>query len=61
MPESYDAWQRHDDDAEAWLESRPVCEECKEHIQDEYLFDIGGVLYCEGCAEKLFRKDSEKY
>ena len=61
MPESYDAFARRDAEQENWLNSRPKCEECREHIQDEYLYDIGGALYCEDCMTKLFRQDTEKY
>ena len=37
----------------------PVCRECKEHIQDEYLYDIDGDFYCGDCMEEKFRKEVE--
>ena len=61
MPESYDAFARRDAEQENWLERQPVCVECKEHIQDDYLYDIGGNLYCERCLNREFRKDTENY
>lgn len=39
----------------------PQCEFCGEYIQDEYLYDIDGDLYCEECMKERFRKPSEKY
>lgn len=34
---------------EEWLENRPTCDECGQHIQDEQYFDIEGKKYCESC------------
>lgn len=61
VPDNYDAFCRHEADAEAWLSKRPICEHCGEHIQDEFLYDINGVLYCEECAKDLFLKDADNY
>ena len=61
IPDNYDAFVIHDAKQEDWLNKRPVCEECGEHIQDEYLFEIAGVIYCEECVNDLFRKDAEDY
>lgn len=36
----YRDFLRHEDEAEEWLEKRPVCEICDHHIQDE-----GGFLF----------------
>lgn len=51
------------DDArkEAELKKMPKCSHCNEHIQDDYLFDIEGELYCEEHAFELFRKDTADY
>lgn len=32
-----------------WLESRPVCDNCREHIQDDTAVRIAGKLICESC------------
>lgn len=45
----YDRWEA---DQEAWLNARPVCAECGEHIQDEYAYRIGNDLICEDCLKE---------
>lgn len=37
-------------DQDAWLNRRPVCCKCKDHIQDEDGYEIDGELYCDDCA-----------
>lgn len=44
-----------------WEQSRPVCKRCKDHILDDFLWDINGDIYCEDCADRLFRKDAYNY
>jgi formylmethanofuran dehydrogenase subunit E len=61
VPDNYDAFRRHDAEQEEWLSKRPVCEYCGEPIQDDYLYKIGGELYCEECMNDLFRHDAEDY
>lgn len=46
----YDADQ-HDAECERWLERRPVCKMCGEHIQDEYMYVIDGKNICPSCLE----------
>ena len=45
-----------------WLEKRPICEICKEHVQDDFYYQIsfGGMEFkaCERCIQ-YFRKDVE--
>lgn len=52
---------RHDARQEAELEKMPKCSHDNEPIQDGYLFDIDGELYCEEHAFELFRKDTADY
>ena len=58
-------FERHDAQQEKWLQSRPVCEVCGDHIQDEHLYDIDGDLVCEEClAEYMkehYRQSTERY
>lgn len=44
---------------EAMLEKLPKCDFCGEPIQDEYLWEIGGEVYCERCAADTFRKSND--
>ena len=42
----FDAW---DADQNKWLERRPVCADCENHIQDETAFYINGEWICRDC------------
>jgi hypothetical protein len=44
----YDRWLEAN---ERWLESRPVCKWCGEHIQEEHAYQVGDDLVCESCME----------
>jgi formylmethanofuran dehydrogenase subunit E len=59
IPDNYDKWKQHDAEQEAKLENLPVCEYCGMHIQDDYYFEIEGVIICEECLNDNFRKDVE--
>lgn len=48
----YRDYERWEADQEAWLNRRPVCKWCGEHIQDEYAYRIGGDLVCSDCLEQ---------
>ena len=61
VPDNLDAFNRHQATQEAQLARMPVCEHCREPIQDDDLFDIGDVLYHEDCARDLFRRSTENY
>ncbi len=39
----------------------PKCDCCGERIQDDYLFDIDGDLYCEECLVDQFRRSTDSY
>ena len=61
MPDNYDAFIRHESVQQEYLESLPKCDKCDEPIQDDYLFDIGGDIYCEECMNDEFRVCTDKY
>jgi formylmethanofuran dehydrogenase subunit E len=42
----FDAW---DAEQNKWLERRPVCADCENHIQDETAFYINGEWICRDC------------
>ena len=46
---------------EAKLKSMPKCSHCHNHIQDDYLCDIDGTLYCLECFDENFVKATEDY
>ena len=39
----------YDQECENWLASRPKCDWCGEHIQDDFAFEIGDDLVCDEC------------
>jgi len=47
---------RIDAENEEWLEQRPICSICEEHIQEEYAYEVEGKLICPTCLEE-FRVD----
>lgn len=52
----HDFWQRDIEENER-LSLRPVCEECKSHIQDEYYYETDAHdVICEECLQTLFDK-----
>lgn len=59
--DNYERWEAHDAEQSAWEAKLPVCEFCGEPIQDDYLYDIDGEIYCEECMIEHFRKNTEKY
>ena len=52
MPERTDFEQR-DLEQEQWLECRPVCLCCGEHIQDDSAVQIQESFYCDNCLDGM--------
>lgn len=57
VPDNYDMWLAHDAEQDRWLEERPVCCWCEEHIQDGHLYRINGEACCPECLESFFREE----
>ena len=55
VPDNLDAFNAHQARQDAQLARLPKCEECGDPIQGEFLYDIGGVLYCEHCIEQCMK------
>lgn len=47
---------RHDAEQEAWLQRRPVCADCGNHIQDEEAYYINGEWVCMDCMDSYLRE-----
>ena len=54
-------FNRHEANERAWLAKRPICEYCREHIQNRKLIDYDGVLYHRSCFLEQFEKETEDY
>lgn len=54
-------FRRKDRSETKWLAKKPVCEHCRQPIQDERLFDYHGEFYHVECAEDEFLKWTEDY
>lgn len=60
MRDNIDYYMEHEiqeeRDHQRWVNSRPICEECGDHITSDFYWEIDDKVYCEDCAEELFRK-----
>ena len=61
MNDNYNLFRQHDTETEVMLKRLPKCDKCNEHIQDDYLYEIKGFIYCEECIREHFRRDIEEY
>lgn len=46
----YDAYCEEND---KWLERRPICSICEEHIGDDTAFRVDGEWICEDCMDGM--------
>lgn len=53
VPDNYDMWEQHDAWQENWLQNRPTCDCCGEHIQDESYHVIMGERICDRCLDGM--------
>lgn len=51
MDDNYSLWQRKEAEAERWLQKRPECADCGEHIQDTDAYYINGEFICKDCMD----------
>ena len=49
-------FHRYEDDLCDWLEKRPVCEGCGEHIQDDFAYRIDNKWYCKRCMDAMWEE-----
>lgn len=54
MKDNYDLWVEHDLEQERWLESLPVCEKCKQPIQQEKAIYYNDQWICEDCESEFW-------
>lgn len=54
-------WERRDYEQQRWLNRRPRCSCCGEHIQDEVCYEINDKLFCEECMKDEFERDTEDF
>ena len=61
MPDNYSMWQAYDRAHEQARQRLPVCDKCRERIDEDNYFDIGGEILCEDCLIEKYRKNTEDY
>jgi formylmethanofuran dehydrogenase subunit E len=61
MPDNYSQWEWHDREQERSLNLLPVCDKCKERIDDDHYFYIHGEILCEDCMIERYRRNTEDY
>lgn len=44
-------WDRYCEAQDEWLATRPVCDQCKTAIQDDFYYNIMGEKWCAQCVE----------
>ena len=63
MPDydNYDLFLMHERKVDAWLESRPICDRCGEHIQEDHLYRFDGEIYCPECFEEYIKDNFREF
>ena len=56
IPDNYDLFALREAEMGAKLDNKPVCVCCEEPIQDDYMYDIYGEIYCEDRMIAQFRR-----
>lgn len=59
MPDNYSLWEAYVAKLDAFLMSRPVCDWCNQHIQEDHYYRIDGEIVCPDCLDTYFRKEIE--
>lgn len=61
IPDYTELHARYEAEQERLADKLPKCDCCGEPIPDDFLYDLGGTLYCEDCLEDHFRKPVDDY
>jgi formylmethanofuran dehydrogenase subunit E len=56
--DDFNRLDRKQAEAEARL---PVCDECKQRINEEDYYDIDGEILCEECMKNRYKRSTEDY
>jgi formylmethanofuran dehydrogenase subunit E len=54
-------FERHDAEQQEKLDKLPKCADCGQPIQDDYLYDLNGDLFCKKCMTANFRRPVDDY
>lgn len=54
IPDNYDRWASHDAEREAQLQRLPICEKCKNPIQQEKAVYYNDQWICEECESEFW-------
>ena len=54
-------FDRYEREQAEWLESRPVCADCGNPVQDEHYYLIEGEVICPDCLEENYRKEIDDF
>lgn len=54
-------WKQREAELEKWLNDRPECCYCQEHIQDDHYYEINDEVVCFECLEAHFRKEIDDF
>lgn len=60
IPDNYDLFLQHDAEKALLLEKCPICEECGEHIQDDYYYIFDNIKICPDCLKYNHKKFNDQ-
>lgn len=52
VTDNYDLWEQHEREAQEAMDLLPVCDCCKEPIQDEECYKVSNKVICVHCMEE---------
>lgn len=61
MIDVYDLWKQHDREKEEALKKLPICECCKDPIQQEKAIYYNDMWCCEYCEEEFWQSIREDF
>ena len=61
IQDNYDMWLEYDRKQQKKYKMLPICDNCQQHIIDDYFYLINGEKICSECLENEFRKDVEDF
>jgi len=53
MQDNYDMFVEHDNRERKLMKQLPICYECNDYIQSEYVYNLCGHDYCEDCMTEI--------
>lgn len=59
--DAVDFFNAYDRQQQKKLDRLPVCEYCREPIQDDFYYEIDGEILCHDCLDEVYRKEFHEF